>query len=202
MKLLNYKDDIRWNLCSEIHKHHGVSPSWFITVLLQYKDQIRDLENINIAIETGTHKASTTLFFAEVFDQVYTVEKYATSNNVYSSENLIDIYKEIIKTHNNIHFYEGDSPKFIQDILPTIKERCVILLDAHSMSSSPLREELIAIKQSIQNNDCVIIVDDTADLGSGSWPSKSEMEQLLLNINPNFKFNYTGLARNIMICFA
>ena len=198
MKKINYINDKRWEYCSDIHKQHGVCPNWFVTVLLT--QPIPKIDDINIAVETGTFEANTTKFFLEIFNTVYTVEKYVT-NNFYTSKNLIDLYQKIQEVHNNVNFYEGDSPIFLKNILPLIKERCVILLDAHSGTETCIVEELKIIKESLYDNNSVILIDDCDDIGSNGWPKKEELESLLLNINPKYNITYTGLGRNILIAY-
>ena len=114
----DYTNDSRWSLCSEIHKNFGISPNWFVNVLLTFIDKTR-LERYKISIETGTFEAYTTECFAELFDKVYTIEKYIT-NNIYTNINLIEKYKLLKNKHNHINFYTGDSTHFLKYILHSV----------------------------------------------------------------------------------
>jgi hypothetical protein len=198
MKKIDYKNDERWEQCSDIHKKHGVCPNWFVSILLT--QPIPDIDNINVAIETGTYEASTTKFFAEIFNTVYTVEKN-TTNSFYTSKNLLELYRETKNKYKNINFYSGDSFTFLKDILPSIKERCVILLDAHNGTDTCVIEELKMIKEFLYDTNSIILIDDCDDIGSGKWPNKEELESLLLDINPKYNIVYTGLGRNILIAY-
>jgi hypothetical protein len=195
---INYTNDPRWERCSDDHKRHGICPNWFITALLQLNSSA--LKDINIAIETGTFEGHTTEFFAQAFDKVYTVEKFIT-HNYYTSQNLAEVYSEMKKQYNNIDFYNGDSPEFLANILRDIDEPCVILLDAHNGASSPVRQELIAIKKHLKCVNSVIMIDDTLDAGSGDWPTMQELRELLLDINSEFKFKTCNFGRQILVCY-
>jgi hypothetical protein len=195
----DYTNDLRWLPCSEIHKKFGVSPNWFVNVLLTFVDKTR-LERYKIAIETGTFEAYTTECFAELFDEVHTSEKYVTGNS-YTSINLLEKYKLLKNKHNHVNFYTGDSTDFLKYILPIISQPYVILLDAHNANSSPIKEELIIIKENTKVKDIILIIDDCADVGTGTWPNQQELEKLILDINPNFKIKYTQLGRNILIAY-
>lgn len=198
MKINNYKNDPRWDKCSPVHREHGVCPNWFVTALLSLDHTI--IKNINIAIETGTFEGNTSCFFGEVFDKVYTVEKFV-ENNYYTSLDLLDLYNEIRKTYNNINFHTGDSGDFLRKILPIIEEPCVILLDAHNGGETPVVDELVAIKETLKHTNSIILIDDMVDAGTGSWPSREKIQNLLLDINPNYKIQICEFGRQILMCY-
>lgn len=195
----DYTNDPRWVPCSEVHKKFGVSPNWFVNVLLTFVDKAR-LQRYNIAIETGTFEAYTTECFAELFDEVHTSEKYISGNS-YTSINLLEKYKHLKDKHEHINFYVGDSTDFLRSLLPKIEQPYVILLDAHTFNSSPVKEELTIIKQYTKVKDIILMIDDCADIGTGTWPNQQDLEKLILDINPNFKIKYTQLGRNILIAY-
>lgn len=198
MKFNRYEKDMRWERCSDVHKHHGICPNWFMTALIEL-DHPR-LRDINVAVETGTFEGHTTEFFAESFERVFTVEKYI-EDNYYTNKNLIEVYADMKKRYKNISFFNGDSPVFLESVLKTLDEPCVILLDAHNGASSPVEQEILAIKKSLKQIDSIILIDDVADAGTGNWPSMQRIEQLLLDINPNFKFKVFNFGRQIFTCY-
>lgn len=195
----NYSNDKRWDLCSDVHKKFGISPNWFINALLTFVNKEK-LQKYKIAVETGTFEGYTTQFFAELFNYVYTSEKYIQGNS-YTSIDLILKYKELKEKYKNITFYSGDSVSFLDTILPTITEPYIILLDAHTFNHSPVVEELLAIKKNSKTSDIILIIDDCFDIGTGTWPNQQDLEKLILDINPNFKIKYTQLGRNILIAY-
>lgn len=201
MIIKDYKNDKRWlDIAKDKLFELNISPNWYITTLFKTVDN-NILKNYNIAIETGTFEGYTTTYFAEIFDKVYTVEKYVKSGNIYTSKNLSEEYEKIKDVHNNIEFFEGDSPQFLQQLLPTLKEPAFILLDAHAHQHTPVKEELEAIKKFSNTKDHIIMIDDTSDidLGSGNWPSQLEIIEMLKSINPNYDVNFTEYGRRILV---
>ena len=202
MIIRDYKNDDRWkydsyniNLLKELNK----CPNWYITALYETVDYDL-LKKYNIALETGTFEGNTTIYFAEIFDKVYTVEKFVSKGNLYTSKDLSITYKNIKLLHDNIEFYENDSPKFLEEILPTINEPAFILLDAHANVETPVKEELLAIKKFTKTKDHIIMIDDTLDINEGSkWPSKEELVSLLKDINPQYDVNFTEYGREILV---
>lgn len=196
---IDYSNDERWSLCSDLHKKFGVSPNWFLSVLL--KSEIEYLKDINIVIETGTFEGYTTKFFANHFEEVHSIEKFV-NNNSYSSDNLLLFHEKIKKDFKNVNFHYGDSEEVLKEILKSINDKpCVILLDAHNGSSTPIKKELISIKNNLKNKKSIIMIDDCLDAGTGDWPSLNELKNLIMDINPNFKIKHTGLGRDIIICY-
>lgn len=197
MKSIDYTNDPRWEHCSDIHKEFGHAPNWFVAVLLANNI---DVSHINIAIETGTHQGYTARFFGELFDEVYTVEAHVDTNP-YTGDNLRDLYKEIKSQYPNINFYEGDSAVLLDKILPDIDQPVLILLDAHSHQQTPIKEELVAIKNNLKHKNSVIVIDDCDDVGLGDWPTMEELKNMILDINCDFNILETHQGRNIIICY-
>jgi hypothetical protein len=169
-------------------------PHPFINILYKYRNQIPELESINTFIETGTFSGFSAEMFSKHFTYIHTVEKFP-------KDEYIVRYKSIRDQNKNVNFYQGDSPNFLRKIMGVLdKERCVVLLDAHNGSESPLTEELNVLKDCIIK-DHVILVDDTCDLGSGSWPTETEFNSLVTNINPIYTFVKTGLGRSTILIY-
>ena len=164
----------------------------FLNTLYRYGNNISNLRDIEIFIETGTHNGINAQEFSKYFNKVFTVELYP--------EQFTENYKLIKKEHNNIEFFSGSSPLFLKNILTKISERCVILLDAHGLNSFPLIEELDNIKCS-SRNDHVIIIDDTIFFGVNGWPQIGDVSKKILEINPNYKIVNTKLGNEIVLVY-
>ena len=202
MKLnVDYTGDPRWEQCSEIHKQTLLLPNVFLNVIYKYQNEIPNLSDINLSIETGTHDARSSKFFAEHFETVFTIEKFM-DKNPYDGISYGEIYKEINETYSNITFLSGDSPEVMKSIFEELPdERFLILLDAHSMEIGPLKEELETIRDNSNNKNHVIIIDDCNHLGTGNFPTLNEMETILKQINPNYNIVNTKEGNGIFLIF-
>jgi len=195
MKLdIDYSNDARWEVFDRDRSEFTV-PNIFIDVLMRYAGKIKRLKNINHAIETGTFMGKTTSFLAAHFNVVHTVELVVT-------EEKKESYNNIRKQFPNIEWYKGSSDLALVDILKANPDTTFFfLLDAHDCQLSPLKDELVNIKTHSNKKDHVIIIDDCVDLGSGNWPTEQEMRDLLLDINPKYTVENTGIGRDIYIAY-
>jgi hypothetical protein len=202
MKLnLDYTGDPRWEDMSRIHRETMPLPNLFLGLLYQYQDKIPNLQDINFAVETGTHNARTSKFLAEHFDVVFTIELYP-DENPYDGKNHKKHYEEIGNQHENLTFLFGDSRDILGTVLSELPdERFFILLDAHSMLEGPLREELKLIKENSNRTDHVMLIDDCRDLGQGNFPTLSEVTELLYEINPNYTIINTEEGNHIYLVY-
>lgn len=191
----NPNNKFRWDkLHHDYQKNNWSVPNAFLEVLQREKNNIKDLSDIDIFIETGTSFGNTTELMSGLFKEVYTIEKFI-------DEEKTKLYNKISETRKNIKFLTGDSANVLKDISGIVNnKRCVILLDAHNGYQTPIKEELKIIKQ-LYNNKSVIIIDDTCDTGKGDWPTITELKQSLLDINPEAIIKDTGLERNILISY-
>ena len=160
---------------------------WFFQLLV-WLDFLAD-PLPNTVIETGTHRGAGAYRWSKFFDTVHTVE---LSEELYQGN--LKRYGHI----DSINFHMGSSVEFLTEFLPTVDDRCIIMLDAHGSGGdttfdesvgrygSPVLGELLAIKKNSKRNDHVIIIDDTDDFGTLDYPSKNEVRDLALEINPNY----------------
>lgn len=193
------KDTDKWREVASSHAIVDV-PNVFAQVLYNYKNKAK-LDCVEQAIETGTFEGETTVIFSELFQKVHTVEQFITGNS-YTSRNLQEHYKQLKDVHTNINFYSGDSVEFLKNILEQNRDtQFVFLLDAHTPSHSPVVGELNAIAKFSNRKDHIIVVDDCIDLGRSGWPSKSEFETAVKQINPNYSIEVSGLGRDITIIY-
>lgn len=202
MKLnLDYTGDPRWDDMSRLHRESMPLPNLFLGLLYKYQDKIPNLQEINFAVETGTHDARTSKFLAEHFDVAFTIELFP-DKNPYDGKSYKQIYEEIGKQHENLTFLFGDSRDVLGTVLSELSdERFFILLDAHSMLDGPLREELKIIKESSNRNNHVMLIDDCRDLGQGNFPTLSEFEELIRDINPDYTIVNTLEGNHIYLVY-
>lgn len=202
MKLnLDYTNDPRWGQMSEIHQRTLPIPNLFLSLLYRYQNEIPDLSDISFAVETGTHDARTSIFLAEHFDVVFTVELFPDSNP-YDGKSYREHYNELSKKYDNLSFLFGTSEEVLKSVLEELPdERFFILLDAHSMMNGPLTEELKVIKNSSNRNDHVMLIDDCRDLGQGNFPTREEFENLLKDINPNYNIINTMEGNHVYLIY-
>lgn len=169
-------------------------PHPFLNILYKYKDQIPNIDNIDVFIETGSFTGYTAETCAKHFKEVHTVEKYLTDEKM-------ERYKKIRGKNKNVNFYSGNSPEFLTNIMHVLdKEQCVILLDAHNGNDTPLIDELKILKQCKINNH-VILVDDSCDFGCGNWPTEESFHLLVREINKNYNIIKTGLGRETILIY-
>jgi hypothetical protein len=202
MKLnLDYTGDSRWEQMSDIHKQSLPIPNLFVSLLYQYQDKIPNLNEINFAIETGTHDARTSIFLSEHFDVAFTVELFP-DRNPYDGRSYRESYEQLAEKYGNLTFLEGNSAEVLKSVLEELPdERFFILLDAHSMLEGPLREELGAIKEASNRNDHVMLIDDCRDLGQGNFPTLQEFTDLLKTINPDYTIINTMEGNHIYLAY-
>src|SRR3990167_2621995 len=146
---------------------------------------LKESFNKNIFFETGTSSGDTSQQALLVFDKVYSTE---------ISEKLYQEAVQKVGLPSNFYLYLGDSPKVLNQILPTISQDIVFWLDAHycgvgagrDSSDSPILQELAEIKR-CYSGKCVIMIDDLRGFYSENWPPLSEVIHCLIDINSNFK---------------
>lgn len=202
MKLnLDYTGDSRWEQMSDIHKQSLPIPNLFVSLLYQYQDKIPNLNEINFAIETGTHDGRTSMFLAEHFDVAFTVELFP-DRNPYDGRSYRETYQKLSEKYGNLTFLEGNSAEVLKSVLEELPdERFFILLDAHSMLDGPLREELGVIKSASNRNDHVMLIDDCRDLGQGNFPTLQEFTEALKTINPDYNIINTMEGNHIYLVY-
>ena len=195
----NFDNSEMWDCCSEIHKKTLLCPNIFGHVLLENKNNILNLNEIDDVIETGTYDARSSIFFAHLFKNVHTIELYEDINP-YSNQSFKKLYDDIKIRHPNINFYFGNSPEVLKNILLLNKnKRFLFLLDAHTANFSPLLEELRAIFEFSDIKNHVIIIDDCNFLGSHGYPSKQQFLNEIKKINNLYSVVETNHGNKIFL---
>ena len=105
-----------------------------------------DIKNV---VETGSYVFSTTLWFCENFDLVYTYE---------NNESFYSVGVDKVKTLTNVRAYLENSISGLQKLKDKIPEPTVFFLDAHWGAYCPLLDELDII--STLNTTPIIVIHD------------------------------------------
>jgi len=171
----------------DVHIEEFEGEEWFFQLIVWLDFLAHPIPHT--VIETGTHTGRGAVRWATFFENVHTVEL---------SEDLYNNTKAKYKHLENISFYNNSSPEFLGDILSTMMERCIIFLDAHGSGGNtvyddrygrygtPVLDELASIKTSSKLTNHIIIIDDCDDLGTMNYPSKQQVENAVLEINPDY----------------
>lgn len=174
---------------------------------------LQDLFNPDVFIETGTFLGKTTDTAAQIFKDVYSIE---LDNWLYQEA------AHNFQNRPNIHLYLGDSKSVLNQILPGIKDKKILIyLDAHwsgagtacGDETTPILGELQTIKNNNVSN-IVIVIDDiryfqpksvverfkqkSNDQTSLGFPSMTKLKKVISQINPNFT---TVLYGDMFIAF-
>ena len=168
---------------------------------------------VKIFIETGTYTGDGIQCALNAgFEKVYSCDI-----NCEYVENAREKYKDYDVTVENL-----ESQDFLEKILPTIDERVVIFLDAHSMpydinnqdrgfgsstvkdgvSPCPLEKELSIIKDhSIK--DHIILIDDFQCFNTWAFEDLEfdDINDQIIDINPKYKVKLNGnvLCYNVVM---
>lgn len=163
-------------------------------------EYIKNTYRIDTFIETGTYKGKSTLWAAQIFENVYTIEAYEP------------YYKGAIrkfKNHNNVVAYLGDSRELLCKVLCTNNTPAILWLDAHWIGNAqlaheqkdecPILEELASVVQTGVSH--FILIDDARLFLSkpqkphdpAQWPSYCKIETILDGWDLNVK-------NDIIIC--
>jgi len=100
---------------------------------------------------------------------------------------------------DGVNISQGDSPDFLRELCPTLDKPCTFWLDGHRTGGNtgeskkygwgPVLEEIYAIDTS-PCKEHVLYIDDVRDFGSAGWPSKEEVIEAIMKINPNYNIHY------------
>ncbi|MFZ5553789.1 MAG: hypothetical protein ACOZCO_11795 [Bacteroidota bacterium] len=118
---------------------------------------VREKYNIKSFVETGTYYGGTTLWAAQRFEKVFTIE---------NSKAIFDKTESLRKDRKNIEFLFGNSKDHLKNIVPVLDGPAVFWLDAHWSGGEtfgvedecPILEEIDTINASSYSH--IILVDD------------------------------------------
>jgi hypothetical protein len=152
----------------------------------------------NTFIETGSMEGWTMDIAAahgfEVMHGIELMQKY------------YDFSIEKQKDNPNVHFWLGESPDILPELVKNLSTPATFWLDAHASGPNipggkyggcPLVQELEAIMLS-PCKDHVIMIDDARLFGTHEWDylDKQKVIDTLYNINPNYKIVYVDGAED------
>jgi len=106
---------------------------------------------IKSIIETGTYLGDTTARFAELAEEVHTIE---------IKQEFFAQAQVNLKGYDNVKMYLGNSPEILNTILPSVKPPVLFYLDAHWSRYWPILDELKAIARFEHGKNSVIVIDD------------------------------------------
>lgn len=152
--------------------------------------------DIKICIETGSWQGMGAKTLRQYFDKVYSVE-LSLSLHEHCVKNNTDL---------NTQFFQGESDIILKKILPTIKDKYALFLDAHGSGGdtayankvgrygSPVLQEIEAC---VSNPPEIIMIDDFSDFETiNTYPKEDEITnkvQLLGNYNKSIIRSHKGL---------
>ncbi len=185
------RKSLRWRAGELLYRY--VTKSWPASVAERIRT-IRELAaqyHTSIFIETGTHLGDTTWGVRDSFDKLYTIE---------IEPNFAAHARCRFRNEPRITVLEGDSARVLQKLIPTIKDCCLIFLDAHfsggisgkGEGNTPFRDEMMAIASSAIKNH-IILIDDARDYtGENGYPTQEEVFRYLRAINAAYSIVIKG----------
>ena len=127
-------------------------------------------------IETGTHAGGTLSVALDLnmFDELYSCD---------IDQSMFEVSFDKFCDFDNVHLYHKSSIEFLKEVLPKVNKRTLFWLDAHDVGkAAPLEEELNLIKNLLEENNHVIMIDDIpVYFGDGLL-----VKEQLLDINSNY----------------
>lgn len=114
---------------------------------------LKEKYKINVAVETGSCLYSSTSWFADNFDRVYTVE----INQEFARHGVHKVSHK-----SNVHVFIADSVNWLASVLPNhIKpeDQCIYFLDAHWGDHCPLIDEILNLSCISQKPPVIVIHD-------------------------------------------
>jgi hypothetical protein len=175
-------------------------------------------------IETGTgpsaHLVESSIQTANYvgFERYYSVDIYESCYN-----NASNFFKDRLGTDVFLHC--GDSVRWLEELLPTIDNKCLFLLDAHhghAPRKAPAFKELEVISKHHIKNHIICIDDMPIYYGESEicghsrlnvdsdyrWGiGNSSLKQSCLSINPDYKFDWSppdhmpGIPKYVLIAY-
>jgi hypothetical protein len=140
----------------------------------------------SVFVETGTYLGDTVEILRHHFDEVFSIELY---------EKLYKLNKKRFQGKGNVSLWLGDSGRLMSEVLQHVSTgRILFWLDAHYSGPGtaaedrdcPVLAELTAIAAHERKDHCIVI-DDAHMFGNHTdYPTREQVQQMLLNVNPAF----------------
>lgn len=150
--------------------------------------------NIKTAVETGSCLFSSTKWFGENFDEVYTFENNETFYNA-------GVHK--VQDMSHVHPILNDSVQGLKDIKDNIDSQSIFFLDAHWWDFCPLLDEL-EVLSTYEHKPIIVIHDfktDNPEFGYDSYHGQdfdfNFIKEKIENIYPDgYEYFYNVVAEN------
>lgn len=126
------------------------------------------------------------------FDQVITIETVPELRVTAMKQNT---------DRPNIEFILGDAVATLRASLHQYEQRLAFFLDSNFGLTSSLEDELKAIRDCYKRKDPIITIDDSRDLGNGTFPSVDVVHQLIMDINPKYVLEFLPLGTGVCLCY-
>lgn len=128
-------------------------------------------------IETGTYLGDMIFALEPYFTDIFSIE---------IDETLYSKAKQRFKNSKNIILHHGDSGRVLQKVLAEIQDQSLIWLDGHysgpgtgmAEMSTPIIDELNAIRDFCHNESLVVIDDLHCFNGTEGYPSSEELTNI------------------------
>lgn len=122
-----------------------------------------------VMVETGTNLGHMVNAQKDRFREIYSIEL---------DQWLAARAKKKFAAWPKIHLYQGDSGKFLPEILPLLKEPCLFWLDAHwGDISAPIKLELESIYRHPVREHVLLIDDARYFTGRGDYLSIEQLRE-------------------------
>ena len=121
-------------------------------------------------VETGTYLGHGTLFLSKIASHVHTIEP---------SNECISRASNVLQGLDNVTMHKGFSEDVFPGLLSTLSGSVCFWLDGHfsggittkSTLDTPIKFELREIGRNLNlYNECVVLIDDIRECGSGDYP--------------------------------
>jgi len=141
--------------------------------------------NLNVFIETGTHKGATLEAHLKHFRQLYSIELDEKLH-----ERAVNKFRK--KTH--VKIIQGDSGVKLQEIVPNLQENALFWLDAHYSGGitamgdkeCPIYEELEIIFKD-QKTHIILIDDARLFVGKNDYPTIENLKKYIAGKRPEYQ---------------
>ena len=136
-------------------------------------------------LETGTFEGEMVRKVRDAFDSIVTIEL---------SAELAEEARRRLRPYRHVTVRAGDSAEVLPDVLRELRDPALFWLDGHysgggtarGARETPLLDELRAIAgHGVRGH--VVLIDDARLLGTGDYPSRERVEELLRERMPEYR---------------
>lgn len=144
--------------------------------------EIKNLNGINVFVETGTYRGDTVNHFKNDFKKIYSVEV---------GSEFANSAKQRFAGYPNVEIVEGDSAQVLPSIINKLAEPALFWLDAHCSEGdtargtdySPIISELKIILSSPLNH--AVMIDDARLFNGVNYPTLGAIRRQVSKMRPS-----------------